>query len=83
MGEKNVNVSRRAFLSRASLGVATERPSSSRMRRAFATCSALDLASWPRPSHRLSSSPTRTLPPITADSAAMNIWLRPAPSTDQ
>jgi len=32
---------------------------------------------------QLSSRPTRTLPPITADIAAMNIWLRPAPSTDQ
>ena len=45
------------------------------------TCSALDSASWPRPSHRLSSSPTRTLPPIAADIAAIGIWLRPAPST--
>src|SRR6266508_829243 len=70
-------------ISRASSGVAIERPSSSRIRRIFATCSALVFASVPRPSHRLSSRPTRTLPPITADIAATNIWLRPAPRTDQ
>ena len=38
-------------MSRASFGVATGRPSSSRMRRAFATCSALDFASCPRQPH--------------------------------
>jgi hypothetical protein len=32
---------------------------------------------------QLSSRPTRTLPPIAADIAAIGIWLRPAPSTDQ
>ncbi len=31
------------------------------------TCAAFDSASLPGPSHRLSSSPTRTCPPIAAD----------------
>ena len=51
--------------------------------RALLTCSALDLASWPGPSHSESSSPTRTLPPMASDIAAIDIWLRPAPSTLQ
>src|SRR5690606_40359075 len=38
-----------ASISRASAGVAMSRPSSSRMRRIFATCSALLAASWPLP----------------------------------
>src|SRR6266536_3169899 len=42
-----------------------------------------DLASLPGPIHSESSSPTRTLPPMAAAMAAIGIWLRPAPSTDQ
>src|SRR5207249_2600297 len=42
-------------ISRASSGVATASPSSSRMRLILPTCSALVFASVPRPSHRLSS----------------------------
>ncbi len=44
---------------------------------------AFDSASLPGPIHSESSSPTRTLPPIAAAIAAICIWLRPAPSTDQ
>ena len=51
--------------------------------RAARTCSALLVASLPGPIHSESSSPTRTLPPIAAACAAIGIWLRPAPSTDQ
>ena len=50
--------------------------------RARATCSALLLASVPAPSQRLSSRPTRTLPPMAADMAAIRSWCLPAPSTD-
>src|SRR5581483_11281829 len=69
-------------ISRASSGVAMASPSSSSIRRIFVTCSAFVFARVPRPSQRLSSNPTLTFPPITADCAATNIWLRPAPSTD-
>src|SRR5262245_7447766 len=69
-------------IARASFGVATWKPSSSIRRRAFATCSALLLASWPRPMNKLSSRPTRTLPPIITAWVANGIWKRPAPSTD-
>ena len=41
------------------------------------------LASLPGPAQSESSSPTRTLPPMAAAMAAIGIWLRPAPSTDQ
>ena len=47
------------------------------------TCAAFDSASLPAPIHRLSSRPTRTLPPIAADIAAIGSWLRPAPRTLQ
>src|SRR5256884_4608760 len=46
-------------MSRASPGEATAKPSSSRMRRAFATCAAFDSASCPRPSHKLDRKSTR------------------------
>src|SRR5690606_2797010 len=67
---------------RASAGVATARPSSSTMRRTFRTCSALDSARRPRAMKMLSSSPTRTWPPMLADAAAIVIWWRPAASTE-
>ena len=51
--------------------------------RACFTCAAFDSASRPGPIHSESSRPTRTLPPIDAAIAAIGIWLRPAPSTDQ
>jgi hypothetical protein len=54
-----------ARIFRASSGVAA-RPNPSMIRRAARTCAAFDSASLPGPSHRLSSSPTRTLPPIAA-----------------
>src|SRR6516225_3799376 len=69
-------------ISRASSGLATERPSPSMIWRAARTCSALLLASLPGPDQSESSSPTRTLPPIAAAIAAIGSWLRPAPSTD-
>lgn len=50
---------------------------------AGALCPALERASSQGPIHRLSSSPTRTLPPAHAGWLAMLIWLLPAPSTDQ
>ena len=37
----------------------------------------------PGAAHSESSRPTRTLPPIATDIAAIGNWLRPAPSTDQ
>jgi hypothetical protein len=52
---------------RASSGVATSSPSPSTICRAARTCAAFEVASVPGPSHRLSSRPTRTLPPIAAD----------------
>src|SRR6516164_3154351 len=69
-------------IARASFGVATWKPSSSIRRRALPTCSALLLASWPRPMNKLSSRPTRTFPPIITAWVANSIWKRPAPSTD-
>jgi hypothetical protein len=51
--------------------------------RALVTCAAFDSASLPAPIQSESSRPTRTLPPIAAAMAAIGIWLRPAPSTDQ
>src|SRR6185312_13074072 len=70
-------------MARASSGVATSRPSPSMIFRASVTCSAFDFASFPLPAQRLSSSPTRILPPSAADCAAMRNWLAPAPRTDQ
>src|SRR3546814_2694689 len=70
-------------ISRASLGVATSRLMSSMMRRILETCSALLLASWPLPRNRLSSRPTRTLPPFSAAMVVNAIWCRPAASTPQ
>src|SRR5690349_265941 len=58
-------------------------PRPSMILRASATCSALDLASLPLPAHRLSSRPTRILPPSAAAWAAMRNCAAPAPSTDQ
>ena len=43
----------------------------------------LDFASAPRPIYRLSSSPTRTLPPMMPAIVVNAIWCRPAASTDQ
>src|SRR5829696_3304951 len=54
------------MIARASRGVAISSDSSSRMRRIFATGSALDAARRPGPIQRLSSSPTRTWPPMMA-----------------
>src|SRR5579859_7666611 len=70
-------------ISRASSDVAISSPSPSMIWRAFVTCAALLSASLPAPIQRLSSRPTRTLPPIAAAIAAIGSWLRPAPSTDQ
>ena len=47
------------------------------------TWSAFDFARLPGPSQSESSRPTRTLPPIAADTVAIGICERPAPSTDQ
>ena len=58
-------------ISRASSGVATSSPRPSMIFTADRTCEAFDSASVPGPSHKLSSSPTRTLPPIAADCAAI------------
>src|SRR5690606_31269994 len=63
-------------ISRASSGVATSSDSSPRMRLFLATCSALLLASWPLPIWRLSSRPTRTLPPMIAPMVHRPIWWR-------
>src|SRR4029079_11927385 len=70
-------------ISRASSGVAISNPSPSMIWRALVTCCAFDSASLPGPIQSESSRPTRTLPPIAAACAAIGIWLRPAPSTDQ
>ena len=70
-------------ISRASSGVAISSPSPSMIWRALVTCAAFDSASLPGPIQSESSRPTRTLPPIAAAIAAICIWLRPAPSTDQ
>src|SRR5215471_18336804 len=51
-------------MARASCGDATTQPSSSTIRRIFATCSALLAASFPRPMNRLSSRPDAD---VTAD----------------
>ena len=40
-------------------------------------------ASLPLPRYRLSSSPTRTLPPMMAAAVTKGIWWRPAASTDK
>ena len=61
----------RVNISRASSGVATSSPKPSMIFTAARTCAALDSASVPGPSHNLSSRPTRTLPPIAADCAAI------------
>ena len=71
-----------ARICRASSGVATveaHRFDDLRARRAPARRSIR--RACPGPSHRLSSRPTRTLPPIAADIDAIGSWLRPAPST--
>src|SRR5262249_55837040 len=59
---------------RASSGLALGKESSPRMRRILATGSALDGASSPRPRYKLSSRPTRTLPPIMAPNVTNGIW---------
>src|SRR5579863_4063349 len=73
----------RANICRASAGVATSSDSNSRIELMFVTWAALDEANWPFLMNRLSSSPTRTLPPMIAAIVTSPIWCRPAPSTDQ
>src|SRR6185437_358663 len=68
---------------RASSGVAISSERFSRIMRMRLTWSALLLASWPRPSHSESSSPTRTLPPMIAPIVTSGSWFRPAARIDQ
>ena len=59
--------------SRASAGLAMSSESSSRILRILSTCAAHEVASSPRLRNRLSSSPTRTWPPMMAPIATSDI----------
>src|ERR1019366_6757677 len=66
---------RNCSFSRACAAVSTRAPMASMMVRAFSTSCAL-LAYTPLRKYRLSSRPTRTLPPINTDCAAHGICMR-------
>ena len=73
----------RPKMARASSELAGSRSNSRPMRAILSTCSALLLAITPLLSSKLSSRPTRTLPPMFMARVHSGICIRPPAQTDQ